>query len=225
MRISAILATIVSAASATDFYITSPHSVVSWKAGQQAKVTWNILPGGADVSSVSVDLMDGDDKNAHVLMPIASGLSPQATSVDWTVPANFPNTNTVFIRVLGKGGAAPVYRYSHRFAVQGGANAAPLPQQQQPPLKVQHAADTPSGAQAVTGSMVALATDTTSTTNSTDSESLETSTSINTGVDTTSFTLSTPRTSVENAAATPREMFASGSLYVLGIMIAVMYLA
>jgi hypothetical protein len=226
MRISAIFAAIVGAVSATDFYITSPHSVVSWKAGQQARVTWNILPGGTDVSSVNVDLMDGDDKNAHVLMPIASGLSPQATSVDWTVPADFPSTNTVFIRVLGKGGADPVYRYSHRFAVQGDANVAQLPQQ--PPLKAQNAADTTQSAQVTKTPFAAAATtDSTSTTDTSTTEGSDTSSSTDTGTDTetTSFTLPTSRTSARNAAAASHNVFASGTLYVLGIMIAVMYLA
>lgn len=107
--------------SATDFYITSPHSIISWKAGNSAKITWDIIPGGPDdISSVSVDIMDGDDSNAQVIMPIASGLSPLITALDWSVPADFPATSTVFIRVSGQGGVAPVYRYSHRFTIKGG---------------------------------------------------------------------------------------------------------
>lgn len=113
----------------TDFYITSPYSAVSWKAGETVKITWNVIAGGSDVSSVQVDLMDGDDSNAHVLMPIASGVSPSTTGINWQVPENFQKSTTVFIRVRGQGSAGLVDRYSHRFLIdapQAPVQAVPI---------------------------------------------------------------------------------------------------
>lgn len=127
---------------ATDFYITSPYDSVSWKAGKPAKITWDIIPGGPEVSSVSVDLMDGDDNNAHVLQPIASGLSPSETSYEWVVPESFPATNTVFIRVRGHGTTSDVYRFSHRFSIQGDTAAPQKPQKSEPSQKPSWASET-----------------------------------------------------------------------------------
>ena len=121
MKLHIALLSVGGLVSATDFYITSPYDGITWSAGQRAKVTWDIIPGGPDVKSVNVDLMDGDDYNAHVLMPIASGLSPRETSASWIVPDNFPSTKTVFIRVSGQD--ASIYRFSHRFAIQGEKSA------------------------------------------------------------------------------------------------------
>ena len=219
MRITPILALLAGAVTATDFYITSPHSTVTWKAGEQTKITWNILPGGGDVKSISVDLMDGDDKNAHVLMPIASGLASDATSVDWTVPANFQASNTVFVRVQGQTASNPVHRYSHRFAVQDASGAA-APQQSNPPVKAQDAAQTTAKAQA---SVTAAATRATSGT--TDNILSDIFSQTDTLTDTT-FTLSTPRTSALNAASSTRETSVGRSaLCIVGAMIALLYLA
>lgn len=102
---------------ATDFYITSPYSVTSWKIGENAKITWRIIPGGPEISSVSIDLMDGDDANAHVLAPITSGLSPDSIQYEWTVPKDFPQSPTAFIRLSGSGSGSTVYRFSHRFSI------------------------------------------------------------------------------------------------------------
>lgn len=110
-------------ASAIDFYITSPYSATRWTAGSVAKITWNILEGGAKVDSVNVDLMDGDDNNASVIASLASGVDPGQNYIYWAIPDNFVPTSSVFIRVSGVGSGATVYRFSHRFAV-GGSSAA-----------------------------------------------------------------------------------------------------
>lgn len=124
----AIASLFMAAAVATDFYITSPYDSVAWRAGKPAKITWDIIPGGPEISSINVDLMDGDDNNAHVIQPIASGISPGATSCEWVVPDKFPSTGTVFIRVRGQGGDSDVHRFSHRFAIQGDSASPQKPQ-------------------------------------------------------------------------------------------------
>ncbi|PJF19918.1 hypothetical protein PSACC_00269 [Paramicrosporidium saccamoebae] len=132
---------------ATDFYITSPYAVISWKAGSDAKITWDIIPGGPAVSSVNIDLMDGGDPNAHVLMPIVSGLDPQVTQYQWKVPSDFPESSTVFVRVSGTGGDAQVQRYSHRFVIKGSGEQqaqAEVPQNRKPQPSVSQALPTQS---------------------------------------------------------------------------------
>jgi hypothetical protein len=109
--------------------------VISWKAGSDAKITWDIIPGGPTVSSVNIDLMDGDDNSARVLMPIANGLDPQVTQYQWRVPTDFPESSTVFVRVSGTGGNAQVQRYSHRFVVKASGEQpaqVEVPQNQKP---------------------------------------------------------------------------------------------
>lgn len=159
---------------ATDFYVTSPYDSVSWRTGKPAKITWDIIPGGPEVSSVSVDLMDGDDNNAHVLQPIASGLSPSETSCEWVVPEGFPATNTVFIRVRGQGATSDVHRFSHRFAIQGDAATPQKPQKSQPSQKPSWALETTASFSTLT---TAQQTSQISTATSTASESTTSTTS------------------------------------------------
>lgn len=103
-----------------DFYITSPYDAISWNLGEKASITWNILPGGADVGSVKVDLMDGDDNSANVICNIASGLPPSSTSTSWIVPKSLSPRMSYFVRVSGVTGTSPlVVRYSHRFSIKG----------------------------------------------------------------------------------------------------------
>jgi hypothetical protein len=109
---------------ATDFYITSPYDLVSWKAGRSATISWDIVSGGPHVSTISVDLMDGNDSEAHVIQNIATGLSPDTTSVQWKVPQNFPSMNTAFLRVRGEGGKKSVQRFSHRFEIFGSSKGS-----------------------------------------------------------------------------------------------------
>ena len=175
---AALLPMLLGLGAATDFYITSPHSAVSWKAGQPAKITWDIIPGGPDVSSIAVELMDGDDTNAHVLLPIASGLSPQSQSVEWLVPADFPASSTVFVRVRGDSSSQPVYRYSHRFGINGASSPDSSPPKQQaaapspPPAPAQTAAS--ASAAAATSTAPSAATSQASASSVTASESSST---------------------------------------------------
>lgn len=176
---AALLPMLLGLGAATDFYITSPHLAVSWKAGQPAKITWDIIPGGPDVSSVAVELMDGDDTNAHVLLPIASGLSPQSQSVEWLVPADFPASSTVFVRVRGDSSSQPVYRYSHRFGINGASSSdSSSPPKQQaavpspPPAPAQAAAS--ASAAAATSTVPSAATSQASASSVTTSESNKT---------------------------------------------------
>lgn len=206
-----ILVVLVGVASATDFYITSPYSSVSWKAGETVKITWNVIAGGSDVSSVQVDLMDGDDNNAKVVMPIASNISPSTTAIDWQVPVDFPKTPTVFVRVRGQGSAGIVDRYSHRFLIdssQSPAQAKPAPAPVKSESKVQQQAATTISATlagVVSSSVLAessLATNTTETTTSDEHDSTE-------KVPTASATIMRRRS---NDAASVRSAVAGGLL-------------
>lgn len=105
---------------ATDFYITSPYAVTNWEAGKVVKITWDLLNQGPEVKFINVDLMDGDDSNAHVVTSIAKGLSTDSTSTSWVVPNDFPRSSTVFVRVSGQNGNEghpAIYRFSHRFSI------------------------------------------------------------------------------------------------------------
>ena len=68
------------------FYITTPNGHTVWKEGQPVKIAWQIIPGGPAVRSINLDLMSGPDGNATSLINIATGLSRDSTSFDWTVP-------------------------------------------------------------------------------------------------------------------------------------------
>lgn len=112
---------LIGLAASSDVLITSPHSVIQWKAGKTAKITWNTLvdevKGGTPGQTVNIDLMDGDDKNAKVIARVAKNIPIEKRAVSWTVPDNFPSTKTIFVKVSSPDGK--ISRYSHRFAIQG----------------------------------------------------------------------------------------------------------
>jgi hypothetical protein len=116
-RILVAILHILGSAGCIDFYITSPYDAISWNLGQKAMVTWNILPGGSEVSSVNVDLMDGDDNSANVICNIASGLPPSSTSASWEVPKTLKPGKSYFVRLSDP--SLMAQRYSHRFSING----------------------------------------------------------------------------------------------------------
>lgn len=119
VRVVCILALTLTTVFATDFYITNPYAVTKWQQDETVKITWNLLPGGEEISSISIDLMDGDDINASVIMNIASYIPKDSTCFDWYIPCNLQPSNTYFIRLTGNG-KTPIYRFSHRFSIEKG---------------------------------------------------------------------------------------------------------
>jgi hypothetical protein len=124
MFLSLLLCFILKPAFTTDFYITNPYSVSKWRQNDNVKISWNIIPGGHDIESVNIDLMDGDDDNASLIANIGSSISASQTSFDWYIPFTVNSSNTYFIRLTGNG-PNPVYRFSHRFSIEGNGKWAP----------------------------------------------------------------------------------------------------
>lgn len=119
--VALVFSVIVSTISATDFYITSPYAATKWRQNETVKITWNLLPGGEEISSISIDLMDGDDNNASVVMNIASYITKDCSHHDWYIPCNLSPSHTYFIRLTGNGNTA-IYRFSHRFSIEKGCD-------------------------------------------------------------------------------------------------------
>lgn len=105
---------------AHDFYITQPWAETSWKAGETVTITWKLYQNvGPEAGGINIDLMDGDDLAANLLLNVAANLRPESVSYDWTIPKSVSSSDRVFIRITGMGEVAN-YRFSHRFTITEG---------------------------------------------------------------------------------------------------------
>ena len=206
---------------ATDFYITSPYSAISWKAGEQARITWDLIQGGVDVNAIDVELLDGDSNNAKVIGVIASGLPADVRSIAWTVPADFQRTDSAFVRVRGKGPSGIVDRYSHRFAVQDDP-APPAPEKNTPPkVESKEQPKVIFNQQQVTTSSTTSATSAASTTSTNSATTSESSSSVS---ESTTETSSTQTSKTQTTTRTNNAQTLSGSYYLVSFIIAIVYL-
>ena len=118
MKYIILASALVSLANCLDFYITSPYDKIEWSQNEQVKITWDFLEGGSEVSSISLDLMNGPSENGNIITSIASGLPASTEGFEYSVPNDVYSGTDYFIRLTGNGDV-PVVRYSGRFKVNG----------------------------------------------------------------------------------------------------------
>lgn len=104
---------------AADFVINTPNA--TWNAGQKNKVTWS-YDGTPSLSSVTIDLVNGEDRNLITVITLASNANPNAKELMVDV-TNEVADGSYALKATAQG----LLKFSGRFNITGGKGTLGAP--------------------------------------------------------------------------------------------------
>ena len=105
-------------------FVKEPAPGRSIAAGSSLRITWGIDENASpeeQVDNVQLDVLTGPSENGSYVIHIVGGLSPSSGAYDWSIPSDFPTSNSYFVRVTGfVAGGGSTYAFSGRWGVRDG---------------------------------------------------------------------------------------------------------